>query len=92
MKMSDSFKLSSCQAVKKSGIDICFGIVGGEAEAIHFSDKTDYPRFILTRHEFTASVAADVWGRLTGRPAEARKPFLIEIPTIYSYGMRRHMA
>jgi acetolactate synthase-1/2/3 large subunit/N2-(2-carboxyethyl)arginine synthase len=41
--------------------------VGREASAILFDECEDI-EFILTRHEFTAGVMADVFARLTGRP------------------------
>lgn len=49
------------------GIKKCFGIIGGEAEAITF-DKAFGITFYLTRHEFAAGIMADVAGRLTGTP------------------------
>ncbi|MDB5072336.1 MAG: Acetolactate synthase large subunit, partial [Candidatus Eremiobacteraeota bacterium] len=50
------------------GITHVFGVVGREAAAILF-DEPNAPEFILTRHEFTAGVAADVQARITGTPA-----------------------
>lgn len=55
------------RAMHKLGVKKCFGIVGGEAEAIRF-DKSFGVDFYLTRHEFVAGVMADVAGRLTGEP------------------------
>ncbi|MDE9433521.1 hypothetical protein KKI95_05885 [Xenorhabdus bovienii] len=49
------------------GVTKCFGIVGGEAEAIRFSNQIGI-EFFLTRHEFTAGIMADVFGRFTGKP------------------------
>jgi N2-(2-carboxyethyl)arginine synthase len=49
------------------GVDHVFGIVGREAAAILF-DEVDGIEFVLTRHEFTAGVMADVLARLTNRP------------------------
>lgn len=49
------------------GVDHVFGVVGREAEAILF-DEVDGLEFVLTRHEFTAGVMADVLARLTNRP------------------------
>ena len=49
------------------GVRHVFGVVGREASAILFDESEDID-FILTRHEFTAGVMADVFARLTGRP------------------------
>jgi N2-(2-carboxyethyl)arginine synthase len=49
------------------GVDHIFGVVGREAAAILF-DEVDGLDFVLTRHEFTAGVMADVLSRLTNRP------------------------
>ncbi|MFF9818659.1 thiamine pyrophosphate-binding protein [Streptomyces sp. NPDC014006] len=49
------------------GVDKVFGVVGREAASILF-DEAEGVDFILTRHEFTAGVAADVLARITGRP------------------------
>ncbi|MFE7772978.1 thiamine pyrophosphate-binding protein [Streptomyces sp. NPDC057445] len=49
------------------GVDKVFGVVGREAASILF-DEVEGIDFILTRHEFTAGVAADVLARITGRP------------------------
>ncbi|SEP93284.1 Thiamine pyrophosphate enzyme, N-terminal TPP binding domain [Streptomyces sp. yr375] len=49
------------------GVDHVFGVVGREAEAILF-DEVEGLEFVLTRHEFTAGVMADVLARLTDRP------------------------
>ena len=49
------------------GVRHVFGVVGREASAILFNECEDID-FILTRHEFTAGVMADVVARLTGRP------------------------
>lgn len=59
-----------CQVLIEAGIDHVFGIPGGGTgplfNAIH--DHRDKIRFILTRHEQSASIMADVYGRLTGKP------------------------
>ncbi|WP_354687417.1 thiamine pyrophosphate-binding protein [Cupriavidus necator] len=55
------------RVMSKLGVTKCFGIVGGEAEAIRFN-KSFGVDFYLTRHEFVAGVMADVAGRLTGKP------------------------
>lgn len=49
------------------GVQTVFGVVGREAASILF-DEVDGIDFVLTRHEFTAGVAADVLARITGRP------------------------
>jgi acetolactate synthase-1/2/3 large subunit/N2-(2-carboxyethyl)arginine synthase len=49
------------------GVDHVFGVVGREAAVILF-DEVDGLEFVLTRHEFTAGVMADVLSRLTNRP------------------------
>ena len=53
--------------LKEYGIERVFGIVGREAAAILF-DEVDGVEFILTRHEFSAGVMADVLARITNRP------------------------
>lgn len=55
------------RALSKMGISHCFGIVGGEASAIRFDPRYGI-QFFLVRHEFTAGIMADVFGRLTQRP------------------------
>lgn len=53
--------------LREHGVENIFGIVGREAAAILF-DEVDGIDFVLTRHEFTAGVMADVLARLTNRP------------------------
>ncbi|MEN3586570.1 thiamine pyrophosphate-binding protein, partial [Streptomyces sp. ZYX-F-203] len=53
--------------LKEHGIDKVFGVVGREAASILF-DEEEGLDFVLTRHEFTAGVAADVLARISGRP------------------------
>ncbi|MFI1002573.1 thiamine pyrophosphate-binding protein [Streptomyces galbus] len=53
--------------LRDHGVDKVFGVVGREAASILF-DEVDGVDFVLTRHEFTAGVAADVLARITGRP------------------------
>jgi acetolactate synthase-1/2/3 large subunit/N2-(2-carboxyethyl)arginine synthase len=53
--------------LREHGVEHVFGIVGREAAAILF-DEIDGIDFVLTRHEFTAGVMADVLARLTNRP------------------------
>lgn len=52
----------------RRGVSKIFGVVGREASAILFDENAQI-EFVLTRHEFTAGVAADVEARITGRPA-----------------------
>jgi len=63
MKGSEFF----LKSLKKLGINNIFGIVGGEAQFIKFNEENNI-KFYLTRHEFTAGIIADVYGRLTGQP------------------------
>ncbi|MEU2223853.1 thiamine pyrophosphate-binding protein [Streptomyces sp. NPDC018347] len=53
--------------LRDHGIETVFGVVGREAASILF-DEVEGIDFVLTRHEFTAGVAADVLARITGRP------------------------
>ncbi|MCC8246428.1 thiamine pyrophosphate-binding protein [Saccharothrix luteola] len=53
--------------LRDHGVEYVFGIVGREAEAILF-DEVDGIEFVLTRHEFSAGVMADVLARITNRP------------------------
>ncbi|MFC4608468.1 thiamine pyrophosphate-binding protein [Streptomyces maoxianensis] len=53
--------------LSEHGVEKVFGVVGREAASILF-DEQDGVEFVLTRHEFTAGVAADVLARITGRP------------------------
>ncbi|HKE99173.1 MAG TPA: thiamine pyrophosphate-binding protein [Actinomycetes bacterium] len=55
------------ERLRAYGVRHVFGVVGREAAAILF-DEVDGIEFVLTRHEFTAGVMADVLARLTGRP------------------------
>ncbi|MEV2243467.1 thiamine pyrophosphate-binding protein [Streptomyces sp. NPDC049970] len=53
--------------LNEHGVQTVFGVVGREAASILF-DEAPGIDFVLTRHEFTAGVAADVLARITGRP------------------------
>lgn len=53
--------------LRDHGVEKVFGVVGREAASILF-DEVEGIDFVLTRHEFTAGVAADVLARITGRP------------------------
>ncbi|MEE9515834.1 MAG: thiamine pyrophosphate-binding protein, partial [Candidatus Adiutricales bacterium] len=60
-----------CDVLIESGIDHVFGIPGGGTIPIWNSlyDRQDKIRAVLTRHEQTASCMADLYGRVTGKPA-----------------------
>lgn len=53
--------------LKEHGVNHVFGIVGREAASILFNE-VDGLDFVLTRHEFTAGVMADVVARITNKP------------------------
>jgi len=55
------------KSLESHGVEYIFGIVGREASAILF-DECPNIKFILTRHEFTAGIMADVYARLTQKP------------------------
>ncbi len=55
------------KTASKLGVTNAFGIIGGEAQALSFNDVSEIS-FYLTRHEFTAGVMADVYGRIAGKP------------------------
>ncbi|MET8451527.1 thiamine pyrophosphate-binding protein [Streptomyces sp. NPDC005209] len=55
------------QRLRDHGVGTVFGVVGREAASILF-DEVEGIDFVLTRHEFTAGVAADVLARISGRP------------------------
>ncbi|MFI1168022.1 thiamine pyrophosphate-binding protein [Streptomyces sp. NPDC020801] len=55
------------QRLRDHGVETVFGVVGREAASILF-DEVEGIDFVLTRHEFTAGVAADVLARISGRP------------------------
>ncbi|WP_103504667.1 MULTISPECIES: thiamine pyrophosphate-binding protein [unclassified Streptomyces] len=55
------------QRLRDHGVETVFGVVGREAASILF-DEVPGIDFVLTRHEFTAGVAADVLARISGRP------------------------
>ena len=58
------------QALEGAGIDMIFGIQGGNMGRLYDAlyDHQDSIRAVLVRHEQLASVMAEVYGRLTGRP------------------------
>ena len=57
--------------LEEAGIEYVFGIPGGSTGQIYGSlyGKEERIRTILTRHEQTAAIMADAYGRATGRPA-----------------------
>ncbi len=59
-----------CEVLAEAEIDFVFGIPGGSAMRIFDSlaGHAGRVRPILVRHEQSASVMADVYGRLTGKP------------------------
>ncbi len=61
------------QALEGAGIDMIFGIAGGNMGRLYYSlyDHQDKIRAVLVRHEQLASVMAEVYGRLTGKPGVA---------------------
>ncbi len=66
MKASDLF----VKCLEEEGIEYIFGVPGEENAHFMISlDESTRVRFILTRHEQGAAFMAEVYGRLTGRPA-----------------------
>jgi N2-(2-carboxyethyl)arginine synthase len=65
--MTESVAKAMLTRLHEHGVDHVFGIAGREAAAILFNE-VDGLEFVLTRHEFTAGVMADVLARLTNRP------------------------
>ena len=59
------------QALEEAGIEYVFGIPGGGTGQIFglLHGKEDIIKTILCRHEQTAAIMADVYGRATGKPA-----------------------
>ena len=59
------------QALEEAGIEYVFGIPGGGTGQIFdlLYGKEDRIKTILCRHEQTAAIMADVYGRATGKPA-----------------------
>ncbi len=58
------------RALEGAGIDMVFGIAGGSMGRLYDAlyDHQDRIRAVLVRHEQLASVMAEVYGRLTGKP------------------------
>lgn len=61
------------RVLEDAGIDMVFGISGGNMGRIYDAlyDRQDKIRTVLVRHEQLASVMAEVYGRLTGKPGVA---------------------
>ncbi len=67
-QMQGSDLLVKC--LEAEGIDTIFGIPGEEnADFVLSLEKSTSIRFVLTRHEQGAAFMAEIYGRLTGRPA-----------------------
>ena len=60
-----------CDVLTEAGIDHVFGMPGGGTTHIwkSLASREDRFRIILVRHEQAASCMADMYGRLSGRPA-----------------------
>ena len=60
-----------CDVLIEAGIDHVFGIPGGGTIPLWRAlyDKQDKIRVVLARHEQAAACMADMYGRLTGKPA-----------------------
>src|SRR5262245_55805227 len=61
------------RVLEEAGIDMVFGISGGNTGRLYDAlyDRQDTIRTVLVRHEQLASVMAEVYGRLTGKPGIA---------------------
>jgi acetolactate synthase-1/2/3 large subunit len=61
------------RVLEEAGIDMVFGIEGGNMGRLYevLYDHQSTIRTVLVRHEALASVMAEVYGRLTGRPGVA---------------------
>ena len=61
------------RVLEEAGIDMVFGIAGGNMGRVYDAlyDHQDTIRSVLVRHEQLASVMAEVYGRLTGKPGVA---------------------
>jgi acetolactate synthase-1/2/3 large subunit len=56
------------KAIKKEGVDYIFGYPGGEVTHFIEAARQVGIRFILTKHENTASFMAGAFGEITGKP------------------------
>jgi acetolactate synthase-1/2/3 large subunit len=61
------------RVLEDAGIDMVFGIAGGNMGRLYDAlyDHQESVRTVLVRHESLASVMAEVYGRLTGKPGVA---------------------
>lgn len=61
------------RVLEEAGIDMVFGIAGGNMGRLYDAlyDHRDSVRAVMVRHEQLASVMAEVYGRLTGKPGVA---------------------
>lgn len=48
------------------GVEYIFGIIGRESESMEVPEAV--PRFVLFHNEMCAGIAAEVYGRVSGRP------------------------
>jgi acetolactate synthase-1/2/3 large subunit len=60
-----------CRVIEDSGIDLVFGLPGGDIMALFdaLCDHRDTIRTVLVRDEAQAATMAEAYGRLTGKPA-----------------------
>ena len=65
MKASDLF----VRCLEAEGVEYIFGVPGEENADVMISLLDSTIQFVVTRHEQGAAFMADVYGRLTGRPA-----------------------
>ena len=56
------------KVMEEFGAKIVFGVPGGQTLSVNNAMRTSSIRFVHTRHENGAAVAADGYGRLTGEP------------------------
>jgi acetolactate synthase I/II/III large subunit len=61
------------RVLEEAGVNMVFGIAGGNMGRLYDAlyDHQDTVRTVLVRHEQLASVMAEVYGRLTGKPGVA---------------------
>ncbi|MHA1165595.1 MAG: thiamine pyrophosphate-binding protein, partial [Alphaproteobacteria bacterium] len=61
------------RVLEDAGIEMVFGIAGGNMGTLYDAlyDHQETIRTVLVRHEQLASVMAEVYGRLTGKPGVA---------------------
>ena len=60
-----------CRVLEEAGIEYVFGLPGGNTGGIYNAlyDHRDTVRGVLVREEGIGAIMAEVYGRLTGRPA-----------------------